>query len=400
MKANKIILGVCMCFCTAFTISAQENARPKEKPVASWEKNWYIEIGGGGQFLFSRDANRLSFTDRVTPAISFSLGRWISPYWGVRLQAQGYSLNGFVSHENAILNDPVMNHVDVLPDGSYPYHSRYMDVHADVQLSLANLIGGYKHSRKWDVIPAVGIGYFHSFPYKGTLKNDSYSGHLSMMFKYRLPKGFDVNLEVQSAIMPDGFNGRDTGKPNGIVGANIGVTYHFGKLVKKRRNNRKVSSMSNIDQETLRSIIREELENVKPVKVGQDTVYVVKNVEKVKEVETARVIEPFTLASIRFDIGESTPVKGQDVQIINIADYLKKNPTAKIRIEGYADASTGSIKHNRILSMQRAIEIHTILKEKYGVNEKQMEDVQGIGSDYQPYEDIEWNRVVLVKVIE
>ena len=399
MKAVKIILGVCICFCTAFTLSAQEKARTS-KPVASWEKNWYIEVGGGGQLLFTKDANRLSFMDRVTPAVSFTVGRWINPYWGLRVQAQGYSMNGFISHENALINDPIKNHVDILPDGSFPYFGRYMDVHADVQFSLANLFGGYKHSRKWDIIPAVGIGYFHAFPYKGTVKNDSYSGHFSMMFKYRLPKGFDLNLEIQSSVMPDGFNDIETGHPSGIVGANIGVTYHFGKYIQKRRNKKQSTPQSSIDQTTIRNIIREELKNVEPVKAGRDTVYVVKNVEKVKEVATKKISEPFTLASIRFDIGESTPVKGQDVQIINVADYLKKNPNAKIRIEGYADASTGSVKHNRFLSMQRAVEIFTILKEKYGIDEKQMEDVQGIGSDYQPYEDIEWNRIVLVKVIE
>ena len=402
MNAIKTILSVGLCCCMALDMVAQEKVQSTGKPVASWEKNWYLEVGGGAQVLFTKDANRLSFGERITPALSLTAGRWFNPYWGIRLQAQGYSMNGFVSVENATWNDPVRNQVDVWSDGSFPYFMRYMDLHVDAQISLANIIGGYKHAQKWDVMAALGIGYFHAFPHKGTTKENSFSGHLSVMAKWRLPKGFDLNLEVQSAIMPDEFNGRETGHPSGMVGANIGVSYHFGKIAlknKQKREQYRKSAQSSLDEEALRKIIREELRNTTGVNLNRDTVYVVKEVEGKPSSQVSANL-PFTLAAIQFGLGKHTPAKGQDLLLVNVAEYLKKNPNAKVRIEGYADAKTGHVKRNRFLSMQRAVEVFNILKEKYGIDEKQMNDVQGIGADFQPYEESAWNRVVLIKVIQ
>lgn len=400
MKIIKTILFCGLCLCMTVSLYAQSENKNKTKPIASWEKNWYIEAGGGFQFLLSKNANQLLFKDRITSAFSLTGGRWISPFWGVRLQAQGYAMNGFAMADGTNWNDPVRNHVNVLPSGNYPYYLRFLDLHADAQVSLANLILGYDHNRKWDVIPAIGIGYIHAFPFKGTSAGNSCSGHLSVMAKYRLPKGFDINLEVQGAIIPDRFDGRKTGSPDGLFGVTASVSYHFGKIHLKKRNKIKKASVAQVvwDEERLRQIISEELKKTSAVKAEKDTVYVIKETETKTAVSQSPV--PFLLTSIRFEIGKSTPQNGQDILFQNIADYLQAFPNAKIRIEGYADEGTGSVRQNLHLSMQRAVEVHDILKYKYGIDEKRMTDVQGVGSDYQPYKKNEWNRIVLIKVIE
>lgn len=401
MKLRNILLSV-FSLCLALGVSAQDNQQQKSKPIASWEKNWYIEVGGGTQLLFSKNANKLLFKDRITSAVSLTAGRWFSPIWGLRLQAQGYAMNGFAVADGTNWMDPVRNHVNVLPDGSYPYHLRYLNMHIDAQFSLANVIWGRDHSRRWDLIPAIGVGYIHTFPFKGSSKNDSYSGHLSLMAKYRLPKGFDINLEVAGTILPDNFDGRHTGKPEGIVGVTAGVSYHFGKICLKKKNRRSASRNAGQmlwDEATLRKIIREEVASQKYDSSAKDTVYVVKEVET-KEKEAVKTVQPFVLASIQFKIGDSKPKSGQDMMFQNIANYLNAFPEAKIRIEGYADGSTGSSRQNLRLSMQRAVEVRDILSREYGIDERRLLDVQGIGSDYQPYDKDEWNRVVLIKVIQ
>ncbi|MEI3343075.1 MAG: hypothetical protein V8R52_14020 [Coprobacter fastidiosus] len=35
-----------------------------------YRSNWYIEVGAGAQVLFSADASKLSFGDRISPSIS------------------------------------------------------------------------------------------------------------------------------------------------------------------------------------------------------------------------------------------------------------------------------------------------------------------------------------------
>lgn len=371
--------------------------------------NWYIEVGGGAQVLFSKDASFLDFGKRVTPAISITGGKWLSPFYGIRLQVQGYSFNGFSTTEGVYVgdplqnglvygpNDPVRGEVPIRPDGSYRYYLRYVNAHADFQISLANLFGGYKPERKWDIIPAIGLGYLRTFSYKGTANMNSISTNFSLMGKYRLPKGFDINLEAQTALMSDRFDGRIAGKPyENSASLTLGITYNFnrktGKMPQTKINETEL-------KESLREIIREELATQVPITCHtsgvKDTV-IIKEVSK----EVLKTKEgPFTLASVLFDTGKIKPISGQDIQFVNIAEYMKKYPESKIRLEGYADKQTGNENTNLRLSMKRAMNIRQTLIDKYGINEKRIE-TQGIGINYQPYEENDWNRVVIVKVVD
>lgn len=398
-------------FALSIPVMAIEDSKGKEQPEkSSIRDNWYIEVGGGIQVLFSKDASILDFGKRITPSISITGGKWFSPYWGVRLQAQGYSFNGFSTTDgiyvgdplnNGLIygpNDPVRNEVVVRPDGSYRYYLRYMNIHADFQVSLANLIGGYKPERKWDIIPAVGFGYIHSFPYKGTSKVNSISTNFSLMGKYKLPKGFDVNMEIQTALMPDRFDGRIVGKSyENNCALTVGVTYHFKRRSFKQAT---IKTPEKELKETLREIIREELQTQAPMVYNRsgikDTVIVTQEVSR-EVVKTKG--KPFTLASILFDNGKADPQNGQDIQFVNIAEYMKKYPEAKIRLEGYADKQTGKPDANLQLSMRRAMKIRSLLINNYGINEKQIE-TQGIGINRQPYEENDWNRVVIVTVVD
>ena len=88
-KINKYII-VCMLFsfCLSNTVAQTKGN------ISDIRSNWYIEVGAGAQVLFSADASKLSFGDRITPSISVAGGKWFSPYWGTRVQVQGYSFNG------------------------------------------------------------------------------------------------------------------------------------------------------------------------------------------------------------------------------------------------------------------------------------------------------------------
>lgn len=352
-------------------------------------KNWYIEAGAGVQTLFSKDASGLSFGKRVTPAFALTGGKWFSPYWGIRLQMQGYSWNGYSTTDGIYLgnplnggliygpNDPVRGKVTIHPDGNYRHYLRYMNLHADFQVSLLNLIYGESNLSKFDVIPAVGLGYMHLFPYKGTPKNNVLTANFSVMGKYKLTKDFDINLEVQTAVMPDQFDGRIAGKLyENNCAITLGITYHF----KKRGFARK--TVDCVPKEILRLV--------------RDTVTVIKEVKV--EVEKEVFAQPFTLTVIGFNIDSYPPKQGQDINYINIVKYLKANPRAKIRLDGYADQKTGTPEYNLQLSIKRAAGVRQILIDKYKVDKNRIQ-AQGIGSNGQPYEQNSWNRAVVATVI-
>ena len=254
-----------------------------------------------------------------------------------------------------------------------------MNVHADVQVSLFNLIFGYNTNKpigRWDVIPAVGIGYMQTFAYKGAPQEAFVSTNYALMGKYKFDK-FDVNLEVQSALLPDAFDGRVSGKKvESNLALTLGVTWRLGKQGFKKR---KVE----VPVEVLRT---------ERVQVHDTVVVVRKEKEKIAPA-------PFTLAAIRFNINQADPVNDQEIAYNNIAAYMKKNPQAKIRLDGYADRETGTADYNLSLSFKRAISVQTILINDYGIDKKRVE-VQGIGSNDQPYGKNKFNRVVNVVAIE
>ena len=402
MDNNKLLMTILLAAAALPALAQGDSTEAKEK--TRWENNWYVEAGGGAQILFSKNAGLLDFGDRITPSVSLTIGRWFSPYWGIRVQAQGYQMNGLAVADGSNWGDPVRNHVSVLPNGNYPYYTRYMNLHADAQISLANLIGGYAPGRKWDVIPALGIGYVHAFPYKGSCKRNTYAGMLSVMAKWRLPKGVDLNLEVGGAIMPDKFDGRDVGYPDGNIGATLGLTYNFPKLQGKRRKARTSPAATPAtvlwDADQLRTIIREELERSGRT-AAPDTVYIVKETPQPVTGDEAKAAAntPFTLSTILFKLGADTPKDGQEMAYVNIARYMETYPDARIRLDGYADSRTGSERVNLYLSMRRAVNVRDILVNEYGIDSSRIE-AQGIGVNAQPYEENDWNRVVIVTVIE
>lgn len=140
---------------------------------ASAQNGWFVDVGGGVQTIFSSDASKLDFGKRLTPSYTIGVGKWITPAYALRLQIGGYSLNGMSTSEGLYLrdpqtdgsvygpHDPVIDNVTVRPDGTYRHYLRYVNAHADFMVSLSRLL--FRSQGRFDVLPAVGLGYARSF---------------------------------------------------------------------------------------------------------------------------------------------------------------------------------------------------------------------------------------------
>ena len=93
------------------------------------------------------------------------------------------------------------------------------------------------------------------------------------------------------------------------------------------------------------------------------------------------------------------PKTGQEIYMENIARYMEAHPHVRLRLDGYADNNTGSERVNLYLSMRRATNLRDMLINDYGISGSRIE-AQGMGINAQPYEENDWNRVVIVTVIE
>lgn len=362
---------------------------------ASAQNGWFVEAGGGVQTIFSSDASKLDFGKRLTPSYTIGVGKWITPAYALRLQVGGYALNGMSTSEGLYLrdpqtdgsvygpHDPVIDNVTVRPDGTYRYYLRYVNAHVDFMVSLSRLL--FRSQGRFDVLPAVGFGYAHAFAYRGTANTNSLTANFSVAAKYSVMKCMDVNLEIASALMPDHFDGRITGrKYEPTLGATLGLTYRFN------------ASKPYVRKERSKKHRREAV---------VDTVYMVERVverpvitERIVEKPVAKKQEPFRLASISFAYASAKPAKKQDIVFENIVEYLKQHPSARIRLDGYADKATGKARTNLMLSIRRTDSVRNILIERYGIAPSRI-DAQGIGCNAQPYEKNEHNRVVIVTAL-
>ena len=105
-------------------------------------------------------------------------------------------------------------------------------------------------------------------------------------------------------------------------------------------------------------------------------------------------------SAVRFAINSSVVTNEEMINIYNIAEWMKANPTCIVMVTGYADKETGSDEYNQKLSEQRANKVIKILVKKYNIDASRLKLIAN-GSTIQPYPNNNtWNRVVVFKSCE
>ena len=84
----------------------------------------------------------------------------------------------------------------------------------------------------------------------------------------------------------------------------------------------------------------------------------------------------------------------EEVNVYNMAEWLKANPEEKVVICGYADKDTGTSEYNMALSEKRANAVADALVNTYGISRDRL-TIKYDGSDVQPYSTNDWNRIVI-----
>ena len=346
--------------------------------LSSWRDNWYIELSAGGNVLFSKDA-RLNMNEKnVTPNITLAAGKWFSPFVGARLQLHGYSLAAGSSSLGMYIadpqpdgsfgsNDPVRGFVTIRPDGSYTYPVYYLNAHVDVTVSIMNIIHrGMASSDRWDVIPAVGVGYMHVFNNKGVPSEDVMTANFSVMGKYRILPQLDVNIEAQSTLMPDVFEGRITGAVvDPMFSFSVGVTYNiFGHNFSGEY--RMPERRKKVRRRTAGIEMNRRLDNV-------ESVPSVPNITVVRGENSAKELNGKVIGAILYRIGTTEPTSSPTPQLENVVAMLEAFPEARLIIEGYADSATGSDAFNMKLSQQRVDHAQRLLTGEYGIDAERIE---------------------------
>lgn len=382
MKQSVIAL-----FLACFTLSAVAQGESKKGPYETnkfWD-NWFISLGAGGQVYFGEDDEQGKFGDRITPAFDISVGKWITPAVGVRLQFGGFNGKGFS------YGDSPYAYGKKNSDGLYKTKFNLLNLHADVMYDLITAIKGYNEERLYSVIPYVGFGVARMYK-SDRPTNSDFSANLGIINRFRVSDAIDINLELKGYFVNQSFDGviRDC-RAEGVAQATVGVTYKFNK-----RNFNRASACAPADYTPYTKRIGALEDELAAAQARErdlaDQLAACRN-RKPEVVEaTAGPLAVF------FTIGKADLTDKEMINLSFLADAIKKTPGKKYTIVGSADKGTGSAKFNQSLSQKRADKVFDILVKKFGVDASQLEVVaKGGQENHGQFSKPSLNRVVVVE---
>lgn len=402
MKKNILLTAAlsCACLVPAVNASAQDGTVvvEEESIVASEvpckthyyvdkKNNWFIQFGAGIGTPFVEGVNFKGERSRdLTVNYNFGFGKWFSPYMGWRLVFNGGPLHW---------EDHGMN------------KAKYVGANVDFMWDMFNSLGGVNSKRVFSIVPFIGLGGTYLFDQKpagdiigrdGNRKNSSWTLPVSggLQLRFRLCKYVDFFAEARASFYGDNFNNIAYGRPVDInVTANAGFTITFGGRDYQSYNpcdylgyinnlNGQVNDLRGALATTAAALAAAEAQLPCP---------------EVVEAETTVVEAAPLMATVRFSLNSSKITDTEMVNVYNIAEWMKANPDQNVAIVGYADKDTGTSAYNMGLSKRRAQAVYDTLVNKYGINPDRLA-IQAEGSDVQPYDVNNWNRIVIFNVAQ
>ena len=374
MKSKLVIASLLLAGACAANLNAQEKTNyytPK------WSDNIFVSVGGGVHAINNDGFNKLA------PHFSVSVGKLITPTWGVRAQ-----VNGITQHL-------------CLDDAYWEHNKTYVGGNIDAMINLSTLFAGVNPNRFFEVYGFLGPQVTVAKSANVLIQNDGtmisdgdekararVGASAGLGLKFNINTKWAIDVEARGAIAPSVFgNISSHRKAEGTGTLTAGVSYIFG--------GKKFIPVSKIDEDAVNAEInryrselaqaqadlancKNALANAKPE---------VKEVTKEVEVAGPRAIF-FKIGSARLD----------DYGKVNIelaAKILKANPDKKYKVAGYADKATGSTSWNQKLSEKRAQVVYDALIAQ-GVDKDQLELV-GFGGTANMFGKNFLNRVVILE---
>mgnify|MGYP000009218773 FL=1 len=363
MKYKFLTLSLLLAGACATTVMAQDTNYYTPK----WSDNIFISVGGGIHSVANDGFNRIS------PNFSISLGKYITPTWGIRGQVNG-----------------IWQSLCLQEIGYHEHNKNYVGANIDAMVNLSSLFAGANPNRFFEVYgfvgPQLSVAKSANVVYTydgntGERTGVSTSGEAKakarigasagLGLKFNLNNKWAIDVEARGAIAPSIFgNISDHRKAEGTGMITAGVSYTFGGKKFAKVEDRVV------EKEVIKEVVRE---------VPKEVVK-----EVIKEVPSAAEVAIF------FKIGKAKISPEGMVNVQLMAKAIKANPNAKYKIAGFADKATGSASFNQTLSEKRAQAVYDALVAE-GVKESQLEKVAMGGTDNMFGKNY-LNRVVILEV--
>ncbi len=233
--------------------------------------HWFISAHGGIGWLRGEESYELKFKDKVKPTFGFSVGKWISPVWGIRFNISGtklinyttwkengskewyigkngskaLNLRGMTSNTTYLMFPQITDEANKLKakqfiennflnmddprEGGYTYDIPYINGSLEAILNLTNLFSSYDPHRFFHLNMFGGIGLSHTFKKKERTAINLITQKYGFIGSFRLSDQITIDLEPQVLIVPEIFDYRvgDTNTMDAVFNIMAGITYKF-----------------------------------------------------------------------------------------------------------------------------------------------------------------------------
>ncbi|MBO4978022.1 MAG: OmpA family protein [Muribaculaceae bacterium] len=376
------------------TIVVEETAVVTEVPCKTHyyvnkTDNWFIQFGAGfaAPFMEGTDSKGEHHA-HLSLNYNVGFGKWFSPYMGWRL-----AFNGGPLHWN---HEGHMN------------KANYVGANLDFMWDMFNSLGGVNEKRVFSLIPFVGLGGTYTWDYRpnnaniltdgGKQKHNSWTLPVSggLQARFRLCKYVDFFAEARASFYGDNFNNIAWGRPVDInVTLNGGFTITFGGREYQQYNPCDyLGYIDNLNNQV--NDLRGALGTTAAALAAAEAQLPCPEVPEVVPVEEGPA--PL-MATVRFSLNSSRISSMEMVNVYNISEWMKANPDQNVAIVGYADRDTGTSTYNMGLSQRRAEAVRNALVNDYGINPDRL-SISAQGSEVQPYDVNNWNRIVIFNVAQ
>ena len=347
--------------------------------------NIFVSVGGGAQMYLGAYGARAHFGNRISPALDISIGKWVTPSVGLRIQYSG------LSAKTMDFGKGVYSKEQYYGGAFYKAKFNTMNLHTDVLWNVSNAIGGYRADRFWSFVPFAGFGWARSSG-NGTHKNEI-AGTFGLLNNMRIIDALSVNLEAKAMLVNQRFAYTSGNKGvNALVSLTVGITYNFCNRYFKRASDLVVVT----DNSGYINTINDLESQLAAAQAKRDALQKELAAERAKEAKIVKEMYPVLPdMAFFFNINSAKLSDKEMINIESIAKVLKQVPDKKYVLYASADKETGTAAYNEQLSKKRGEAVYNALI-KAGVNPDQVR-IEAVGSSVQKFKGAQLNRVVVIE---
>ena len=366
-------------------LSAQAQAQQGERTEYVFNPLWFVQVQPLG---IQHTLGEVDFSDLNSYNVQAGVGYNFNKVFGAR-----FSIGAWQSKAGISNKEWETNSLDYRYD---KWKWNYIAPQVDLTVNLSNIAFGLNPERLFTLSAFIGAGLniawnndeavdlkYNKYPNRyGYKYNDltflnqnmkycwsgtklRFLGRAGLQGDFRINENLSAGIEVNANMITDKYNSKRAGNADWYFNALAGIKYNLGKT------------------HTVRVIPAPEPESRYEEKIiYRDREVPVNNTGNAAFMDER---EPLR-RDIFFDINKTNVRADQKNKVVELADYLKENPDAKIVLTGYADKVTGNARINARLAKQRSESVRNMLMKEFGIPAERI-SYDSKGDTVQPFDD-------------